>query len=193
MDSNETQTPAAPAQTTPRKRRWLPRLRFSLRTLIIFVLLVGSAGGLWWRWEPWYLNAALSEEISAHPAASLSLRDRLTAPDSVRAILYEDGSLWNVRNHELQPLYRFFPMGKPNTIIPRGFIDDDTVVFAWIQWKITTDKDGNRVDAVDTGYRVYSRRRPEYWWGIAWLPEFWMTLVFSVGLFWSVWRDRRSL
>jgi WD40 repeat protein len=30
-----------------------PRLRFSLRTLLIFVLLVGSAGGLWYRWEPW--------------------------------------------------------------------------------------------------------------------------------------------
>lgn len=24
---------------------------------------------------------------------------------------------------------------------------------------------------------IWSRRRPEYWWGIAWLPEFWVALV----------------
>jgi WD40 repeat protein len=29
---------------------------------------------------------------------------------------------------------------------------------------------------------IWSRRRPEYWWGIAWLPEFWIALVFGVGL-----------
>src|SRR5437868_6455487 len=29
------------------------RLRFSLRTLLLFVLLIASAGALWWRWEPW--------------------------------------------------------------------------------------------------------------------------------------------
>ena len=39
--------------TTPLKRRRFPRLQFSLRTLVLAVLLTGSAGGLWWRWEPW--------------------------------------------------------------------------------------------------------------------------------------------
>ena len=33
------------------------------------------------------------------------------------------------------------------------------------------------------------RRRPEYWYGVAWLPEFWLTVVLGVGLVWSVWRD----
>jgi len=37
----------------PRKRRWF---RFSLRTLVVAVLLAGSAMGLWWRWEPWVLE-----------------------------------------------------------------------------------------------------------------------------------------
>jgi len=36
---------------TPKKRRWLPR--FSLRTLLLLVLLVGSGVGLRWRWAPW--------------------------------------------------------------------------------------------------------------------------------------------
>ncbi|HEY3321381.1 MAG TPA: hypothetical protein VGP72_12995 [Planctomycetota bacterium] len=48
-------------------------------------------------------------------------------------------------------------------------------------------------DGPDGSLLVWSRRRPEYWWGIAWLPEFWLTVVFSAGLVWSVWRDRRSL
>ncbi|HEY3321739.1 MAG TPA: WD40 repeat domain-containing protein [Planctomycetota bacterium] len=39
---------------------------------------------------------------------------------------------------------------------------------------------------------VCHRRRPEQWWGVAWLPEFWLTIVFSGGLVWSVWRDRRD-
>ena len=40
-----------PAQ--PKRRRWLPRIRYSLRTLLIFTLLAGSGMGLWFRWEPW--------------------------------------------------------------------------------------------------------------------------------------------
>jgi len=29
---------------------------------------------------------------------------------------------------------------------------------------------------------IWTRRRPEYWWGIAWLPEFWIALVAGPGL-----------
>jgi WD40 repeat protein len=34
--------------------------------------------------------------------------------------------------------------------------------------------------SADGTVRVWSRRRPEYWWGISWLPEFWVAL-FSGG------------
>ena len=48
-----------------------------------------------------------------------------------------------------------------------------------------------------SGYKnpilLWHRRRPEYWWGVAWLPEFWLTVVLSVGLAVSVWRDQQSL
>jgi len=37
---------------------------------------------------------------------------------------------------------------------------------------------------------IYAKRRPEYWWGVAWLPEFWLTVVLGFGLVVSVWRDR---
>ncbi|HEY3319722.1 MAG TPA: hypothetical protein VGP72_04525 [Planctomycetota bacterium] len=39
---------------------------------------------------------------------------------------------------------------------------------------------------------LWCRRRPEQWWGVAWLPEFWLAVVFSFGLVWSVRRDRRE-
>jgi len=37
--------------------------------------------------------------------------------------------------------------------------------------------------------RLWNRRRPEYWYGIAFLPEFWLTLIFTIALIWSLRRD----
>lgn len=37
------------------RRHWLPRVRFSLRSLILFTLLAGCAGLLWRNWGPWGL------------------------------------------------------------------------------------------------------------------------------------------
>lgn len=44
----------------------------------------------------------------------------------------------------------------------------------------------------DNNVHTWHRRRPEYWWGIAWLPEFWLMVLFAVALVWSVWRDRKT-
>ena len=54
--------------------------------------------------------------------------------------------------------------------------------------------DGHRIvtthrDAITC---TWTRRRPEYWWGLAWLPEFWMTVFFAGALMWSAWRDIRD-
>ena len=50
-------TASDPAPSPPiQPSWWLPQLQFSLRTLVIGMLLIGSAGGLWWRWEPWQLE-----------------------------------------------------------------------------------------------------------------------------------------
>jgi hypothetical protein len=40
---------------------------------------------------------------------------------------------------------------------------------------------------------LWIRRRPEYWYGVAWLPVFWVTVALGIGLGWNVWRDRRAL
>ena len=48
-------------------------------------------------------------------------------------------------------------------------------------------------DAAGALVSIWDRKRPEYWWGVAWLPEFWLTVVLGVGLVVSVWRDQRLL
>jgi len=47
-------------------------------------------------------------------------------------------------------------------------------------------------DGGTTGF-LYRRRRPEWWWGVFYLSEFWLTAVFAGVFVWSVWRDRRRL
>ena len=37
---------------------------------------------------------------------------------------------------------------------------------------------------------VWHLRRPVEWWGFAWLPEFWLAIVFTIATGWSIWRDR---
>lgn len=42
----------------------------------------------------------------------------------------------------------------------------------------------------DTGeIQIWKRYRPEYWWGLVCLPEFWLTTVFAVAFVWSLRRD----
>ncbi len=41
--------------------------------------------------------------------------------------------------------------------------------------------------------RIWRRRRPEWWWGVFWLPELYATAFFSLLLLWSIVRDRKAL
>ena len=54
---------------------------------------------------------------------------------------------------------------------------------------VATDHGG--LQETPKAVHLLARRRPEYWWGLAWLPEFWLTALFAAALLWSVWRDRK--
>jgi len=43
----------------------------------------------------------------------------------------------------------------------------------------------------DGTVRIYRSRRPEWWWGVFWLWEFWLTATFAAIFVWSVIRDCR--
>ena len=49
--------------------------------------------------------------------------------------------------------------------------------------------------AVGSDYRalLYRRRRPEWWWGVFWLWEFWLTAALATAFVWSLVADRRRL
>ncbi|HEY3321108.1 MAG TPA: WD40 repeat domain-containing protein [Planctomycetota bacterium] len=47
-------------------------MRFSLRTLTLFVLLIGSSGTLWWKWEPWALERTLKGHTDSINGIDLS-------------------------------------------------------------------------------------------------------------------------
>ena len=50
---------------------------------------------------------------------------------------------------------------------------------------------GDRIVTTSDACRLWYCRRPEEWWGIFWLWEFWAAVFFGGLLLWSLWRDRR--
>src|SRR5882672_1998938 len=106
-----------------------PRLRFSLRTLLFFVLLISSTSATWWRWEPWGFSYSIhrTDEIMDVDLSAdgklvlLALQD--SNPDPYKRIAYlevidiETGRLRN----RVQP-------SSPAAIVQ---IDGEYVYFGW--------------------------------------------------------------
>ena len=55
--------------------------------------------------------------------------------------------------------------------------------------------DGHRIITVsfDRTVRVWRRVRPERWWGVFWLPQFWAAVLLAAAFAWSLRRDYRRL
>ena len=41
--------------------------------------------------------------------------------------------------------------------------------------------------------RIWQRRRPEWWWGVFWMPQFWAATLLTVAFAWSLRRDYKRL
>jgi hypothetical protein len=54
---------------------------------------------------------------------------------------------------------------------------------------------GKRIAVVslDGVAQLWRLSRPDAWWGVAWLPEFWLTALLSCAFAWSLWRDRSKV
>ncbi|MGD0088628.1 MAG: hypothetical protein ABSE73_01795 [Planctomycetota bacterium] len=284
MENGTIQQPVVMAVPTPGPKR--PWFRYSLRTLLIFVLLIGSGMGLWWKWEPWKLTHQVETGGTQCAAFSpdgelvvLSLRNAVVAELATGRIIthlsYDPGDYldnprwssdgrwlsfktalercplgdtqswteypvasWDATSGSYRPTERGAELGY-GTIVPLpGNSGDKWVVArttardgrtlqevpgpavnlyskqnystktetdlladlrAPIQGEFgvyfggTISEDGNWIIVCSDRHQfafVWHRRRPEYWWGLAWLPEFWLTAVFAVAFVWSVRRDR---
>lgn len=272
-------------------RRMLAKLlpRFSLRTLVLFMMLVTSGTGLWWRWGPWVPVRALHEgpflveEAVYSPDGAVVLRadqccgdfrllDGITganlvgreldlspdpengawtsryllafSPDGSKVAAAEQWcdmtgrklgprvTVWDVATGEAL----FVADAKGKVLAAVNFSGDGEKlvvkqatfngVFVYEEtgteatpsvvhgWDIATGKgptllqgeavepyetcaspDGlRRVDVNPDGTAYIMRRaRPDAWWGIFYLWEFWLSAVFGALFIWSLWRDRRAL
>lgn len=68
-------------------------------------------------------------------------------------------------------------LNEPSVLLISQFLDDNEHLVSHGQRSVT----------------IWQRRRPERWWGIAWLPEFWALVVCAAALIWSIQRDRKLL
>jgi len=279
--------------------RMIPR--FSLRTLVVFLLLVTSGTGLWWHWEAWLLEWAVPETRRSCAAFSRDGAHIATGGDDgvvrvwdvrTRSVVFEskadghkvrvcsvafspDGmsvasggvdrsaKLWNIASgkctatcggHESSVEVKFSDDGAElltETVRGRGPVSSDRgglhtdgigTLVTIRRWHAATgvlveklDVDGSYFsDLTEEMQRHYEnnsigprhmwgdmavyvpnwevnecpvelpghdldqplllrRRRPEPWWGVFYLWEFWLTAAFAGVFVWSVWRDRRAL
>jgi len=59
-------------------------------------------------------------------------------------------------------------------------------------WLVSPDGKTLVAEYDDSTAAVWQYCRPEPWWGVAWLPEFWITLICAVAFVWSVRREFRA-
>jgi hypothetical protein len=69
------------------------------------------------------------------------------------------------------------------------FSREGNVVFAPDGERLVVTEDGEEGDRLT----FVVRRRPEQWWGLAWLHEFWLTVLLTGTFGWSCVHDRRQL
>ena len=183
--------------------RWRPR--FSLRTLVVFLLLVTSGFGLWWHWEAWYADgmydgpapdefdregrrvkrvgrgASITYLVTVEIPGLRGLPEEMfgadVSPDEKRVVVLSSQTELTI--HDTTEGGRLCSLAnrKPRAMLPRFVGDGRTVLVKDWEGKIS----------------IYRRRRPEWWWGIFWLWEFWLTVAFAGVFLWSVVRDRRAL
>lgn len=104
-------------------------------------------------------------------------RNIFFSPDGQRCVAIGNAGTWVLDMSTGQKIYRLLE-SSPEFFARAAFSPDGRHL-------AVTDQQGALL--------FCSRRRPEYWWGIAWLPEFWLAVVFGGVVAWSLHRDWREL
>ncbi len=162
--------------------------RFSLPTLVLFVCFVASGFGLGWRWEPWVQNDSSYETYKAqflmNPMPILSgtqneqiliFKNRMIQVDFDRMVLLI------VEKDSRQILSTVAKLPGLSGAACGYFLENGSVI---VIHDGSSEKDYTW---------IFHRRRPEYWYGPAWLWEFWATVIFTLALAASLWKDWRRL
>lgn len=125
------------------------RFRFSLRTLLIAVLLIGSAMTLWWHWEPWHIIAFL-------PCGEESLEAAAISPDGAKIATLSDSHLriWNAATGRLARTlsaqgktgyYRVLEFSPDSKWAVSKFTEKDTAKSFFELWDTDSGNGGTRL------------------------------------------------
>jgi len=227
---------ASVSEVAMRLCRIIPR--FSLRTLVVFMLLVTSGVGLWWRWSPWPRTAHIHFPDHFMPTEASFDADRVVLvgcimdfPDfeslgaltwakyrirrrkGKRSLTLDDAEgTWTGGLHDPSPPRDAFSpdgvrkatTGFRGTWVVASATDRQLMLLPHSRGMALGDvwgplvifsPDGREivVGELDGTVSIYRRRRPEWWWGVFWLWEFWLTAALAGVFVWSVWRDRGAL
>ncbi len=178
------------------------RPRFSLRTLVLFVCLVASGLGLWYRWEPWVVRHLIQGPLVRNAVYYFT-----EGEDQFNALLYDT---YRVRLNLKSGVRSSFQVDRGGAASISARFEQQMISsrINGVLHRYKTKYSFSAIRSPDFYWRastfrfpypyqekivIYRRRRPEWWWGIAWLWEFWLTLAFGLGLAWSLWRDWKGL
>ena len=159
---------SSPSTPAPKKPRF--RLRYSLRSLMLFMLLLSAALALWRDWAPWRTEHVLKGHSKAVRSAAFS-------PDGRRIVTAARDATARVWDSET---------GRELCVLKGHDGSVDTATFSPDNRRIVTA-------SVDKTARVWRRTRPEWWWGVIWLPQFWAVVLLAPAFIWSMRRDYKRL
>ncbi|MCY3024006.1 MAG: WD40 repeat domain-containing protein [Planctomycetota bacterium] len=150
-------------------------------------LATGDDSGLLRVWDIGKKNPTIPTAQTRGCASALCF-----SKDDSELYVAGDPCPWNLKALSWR-LCGTLPNSAPNLAFrPRGYCDHLAAVSRRMKWSATFHRHPASWDKCSRLHLRYFRR-PEYWWGIAWLPEFWLTLVFAAGVVWSVYKDRSTL
>ena len=193
---------------------WRYRLKFSLRSLVTFNLLAACCFALYFSWQPWrralWLEGVYAVGFSHDGERLVTVDHRGPTKRRLRDLrsgelvgeLDEEEGFYGATEQSLEGTVLLWPTSRenlhvrssrtgreyplnPSPVAWAGISADGRTVLVWTG-------EGDRRRLTLTGTEVWRPRRPEQWWGVAYLPESWLAALFAGLLAWSLARDRRS-
>lgn len=143
------------------------QFRWSLRTQVLTVSLIGILPLVWLRWEPWVLEKDKTD-FTPHNA----VKDSFNSPDGTRRLVLDVSKLRikDIRYPEAAgPI--LFELNIPGMRFGHAAFKDNNTIVADVHEYL-----GGGMGSANIGVH-YRRRFPEWWWGQLYRPEVWLFLL----------------
>jgi hypothetical protein len=169
--------------------------RYTLRTLAIFLLLATCAEALWCHRHRFALSEVLPWSDSTHrffgdlpnsPGSSM-LWTSAVGQSMPEGDIYGGGYSQDGRRFAaaMDGAVRIYDTRDGRCLAEIALPGEDAY-----QARFSAD-DKWLYALADRGCLIWRRQRPEQWWGVFCMLEFWFSVIFATALVWSLLADRR--